>query len=201
AHAPPPAGRPCGRARPASAPPAARTQAGLACALGVLGLGLAIGSRYGRAGAGTVVAAVVTAALLAGAAALPRSVTADWSRVHWRPASAADVRPAYELGSGVGTLDLTGLGLRPDQTVATRLTVGAGRAEVRVPADATVRLTAEVGYGDVRLPGERADDVDLAPDVRSRVTLPPEAGRPARGTIEIDLEAGVGQVEVRRERS
>ncbi|MGP3981957.1 PspC domain-containing protein [Streptomyces sp. KR80] len=173
-------------------------QAGLAAAVAVFGLGLAIASCYGRAGAGTLVMALLTCLLLAGAAAMPKSVTSDWDRTDWRPASAAVVRPDYALGTGAGTLDLTGLDLGKEQTVTTRASVGVGHLKVVVPRDATVRLDVEVGVGDLRLPDERRDDIDVSAGLRRDVTLPPEDGREPHGTLDLELDTGVGQVEVTR---
>ncbi|WFB08920.1 PspC domain-containing protein [Streptomyces sp. LX-29] len=172
---------------------------GLAAALGVFGLGLLVSTRYGRTGAGTLVSAVLTCVLLAGAAALPKSVTTDWTRRTWAPTSAAAAsRAPYELGTGVGTLRLTGLGLREGQTAAVTAEVGAGRLAVVVPPDVTVELEVEVGLGDISLPEDTEGDIDVAPGEEARVTLKPADGREPRGTLELDLKVGLGQVEVDR---
>ncbi|WP_431043845.1 PspC domain-containing protein [Streptomyces sp. P1-3] len=171
---------------------------GLAGALAVFAVGIAISSRYGRTGAGTLVAAVLTSVLLAGAAALPKSVTTDWRRETWRPANAEAVRDSYELGTGVGTLKLTGVTPGKDRTVRTRAEVGAGRLAVTVPKDVRVELDIEVGLGDIQLPGDASDDVDVEPARDSTVTLEPAGGRDPRGTLELELEIGVGQVQVIR---
>ncbi|MDI3419743.1 PspC domain-containing protein [Streptomyces luteolus] len=176
-------------------------QAGLACALAVFGLGIAVSAFLGRTGGGSIVLAVLTAGLLAVATALPENIGTTWTRTDWRPTGTAQVRPVYEVGSGVGTLDLTGLDLRKGQTVKTAAEVGAGRVEVVVPKDVTVRLRAEVGVGDIRLPGEASDDVDIAPGQDRRTTLRPPEGTPEAGTVDLRLEVGVGQAEVRRETS
>ncbi|MEV4442507.1 PspC domain-containing protein [Streptomyces sp. NPDC049577] len=175
-------------------------ETGLACALGVFGLGIAVSSVYGRTGGGTVVAAVLTGALLTGAAALPDSVSDDWVRMTWRPASPSEVRDRYELGSGVGVLDLSGLRWTAGRpvTVATTAEAGAGRIKVVLPEDVTARLTIEVGLGDIRLPGEARDDIDVQPGQHRTVTLEPTAGHTARGTLDLRLKAGLGQVEVTR---
>ncbi|MEV0278147.1 PspC domain-containing protein [Streptomyces sp. NPDC050610] len=172
---------------------------GFACALGVFGLGITISSLYGRTGGGTVVAAVATALLLTAAAALPKSVTADWARKTWAPANAADVRPDYRIGSGVGALDLTGVDWRKDRTVTTRAEVGAGKLKVTVPDDVTVKANVRIGVGDVQLPGETPDDIDVKPDQHREVTLKPVNGKPSRGTLELSLKVGLGQAEVIRE--
>ncbi|MFD0069806.1 PspC domain-containing protein, partial [Streptomyces sp. NPDC127574] len=100
-------------------------QAGLAAALVVFGLGIALSASLGRTGAGSIFLAVVTAGLLAASAALPKDITTHWVRTDWIPVSAADVRPDYDLGTGVGTLDLSHVDLAKGQTVKTSAQVGA----------------------------------------------------------------------------
>ncbi|WP_093874480.1 PspC domain-containing protein [Streptomyces sp. TLI_105] len=173
-------------------------QIGLAAALAVFGLGLVVSSLIGRTGFGTVFLTVITAGLLALVSALPERITTDWVRETWRPASVADVRPDYELGTGVGTLDLSRLPLPAGTTAATRVGVGAGRVEVIVPKSAVVKLHAQVGLGDLQLPGAPAGDIDIAPDRDVTRTLTPPAGTTPAGTLDLSLEVGLGQVEVTR---
>lgn len=101
-------------------------QTGLACALTVFGLGIALSAFLGRTGAGSVFLAIVTAALLGASAALPKDIDTHWERLTWRPAAVADVRPKYELGTGVGTLDFSKLNMDKGRTVSTDASVGAG---------------------------------------------------------------------------
>ncbi|MGW0768526.1 PspC domain-containing protein [Streptomyces sp. NPDC002676] len=173
-------------------------QMGLACALAAFGLGITVSSFLGRTGAGSVFLALVTAVLLAGSAALPRDITTHWIHTSWKPATAADVRSAYELGTGDGTLDLAGLHLAKGQSLATDARVGAGRLKLIVPADATVRMNIDVGLGDVRLPGQSRKDVDVQPGRHRTVTLSPVKGGKDAGTLDVDLEVGLGRVEVSR---
>ncbi|WP_364705544.1 PspC domain-containing protein [Streptomyces ossamyceticus] len=177
---------------------AASMQTGLACALVAFGLGIAVSSFLGRTGAGSIFLALVTAGLLAGAAALPSNITTDWARTKWTPGKAADVATRYELGTGVGTLDLTRVDLAKGQTLSTSVEVGAGKVKVVVPPDVTVRLDVQVGFGDIQLPGEGKEDVDVAPDKSDRLTLSPPEGSGSGGTITLDLEVGLGQAEVAR---
>jgi len=173
-------------------------QAGLATALIVLGCGIAVSSFLGRTGAGSVFLAIVTAGLLAGAAVLPKDIGTHWSDITWRPMTAADVRAAYDLGAGEGTLDLSGLAPAKGETVTTEAEVGAGRLRVIVPPDVTVKVRIDVGLGDVQLPGDDEKDVDVEPGKHKEVTLPPASGTAAKGTIDLDLRVGVGQAEVAR---
>ncbi|MFJ4783103.1 PspC domain-containing protein [Streptomyces sp. NPDC088794] len=173
-------------------------QTGLACALIVFGLGIAVSAVRGRTGAGSIFLAIITAALLAGSVALPKDIDTHWIRTTWQPASAADVRAKYNLGSGVGTLDLSRVHVAEGRTVETEAEIGAGRVKVIVPKDATVRLSIDVGVGDIQLPGDEQKDVDVAPDKHKEVTLKPVTGGKNAGTLDIDIQVGLGQAEVSR---
>ncbi|MEV7991150.1 PspC domain-containing protein [Streptomyces sp. NPDC086077] len=173
-------------------------QTGLACALVVIGLGIAVSSFLGRTGAGSIFLAILTAGLLAAAAALPKDIGTEWMRTTWRPAAVADVAPRYDLGTGVGTLDLTRLNPAKGQTVSLDAEVGVGRLRVIVPPDVTVKANIDVGVGDIQLPGEQKKDVDVEPGKYREVTLAPAAGTRNAGTVDLDLKVGVGQVEVSR---
>jgi len=173
-------------------------QAGLACALVVFGLGIAVSAFLGRTGAGSVFLAIVTAGLLAASAALPKDLTTRWEHLTWQPAAVADVQKKYDLGNGVGTLDLTQLRLTKGQTVATDAEVGVGQLKVIVPSNVTVRLSADVGVGDIQLPGDDKKDVDVEPGKHQQVTLTPATGVKSVGTLDLDLQVGVGQAEVSR---
>ncbi|GAA2900814.1 PspC domain-containing protein [Streptomyces mexicanus] len=173
-------------------------QTGLACALGVFGLGIAVSAFLGRTGAGSVFLALVTAALLATSAALPKDVSTHWSHPSWQPASAADIRRTYQVGTGEGTLDLSRIRPGQDRTVTARAQVGVGRLRVIVPQGVTVRATIDVGVGDIQLPGDDSKDVDVAPGRHQQVVLPPTADRRNAGTLALDLHVGIGQAEVSR---
>ncbi len=173
-------------------------QTGLACALAVMGLGIAVSAFLGRTGAGSMFLAITTAGLLAGTSAVPKNVGTEWVRTTWTPTSVTEVRDHYDIGAGSGTLDLSRLRLADGQTVSTRTDVGLGRIRVVVPRDVTVRLDIEVGVGDIQLPGDDKQDVDVTPDRHERMTLPPVMGGADTGTLDLDLEVGIGQVEVTR---
>ncbi|MFJ4966217.1 PspC domain-containing protein [Streptomyces sp. NPDC088729] len=173
-------------------------QIGLAAALAVFGLGLLVSSVLGRTGFGTLLTAVVTAGLLAGAAAVPKDIGTQWARQEWRPASVTAVQPRYELGAGEARLDLSKAAVARGDTVRTRLEVGAGRAVVVVPRGATVRVRAEAGLGEIRLEDGRRVQVGINADESTERTLPPPAGTVPAGTVELEVEVGIGQVEVTR---
>ncbi|POX55492.1 hypothetical protein C3489_10625 [Streptomyces sp. Ru71] len=173
-------------------------QAGLAGALVVFGAGIAVSAFLGRTGAGSIFWSLVTAALLTASAALPHDIGTQWTRTTWRPAAVADIQPKYHLGTGVGTLDLSRIEVAPGRTVATVADVGVGKVRVIVPPEVTVTADIEVGVGDIQLPGDEANDVDVEPGRHQQVTLRPVTGPKKAGTLDLDLQAGVGQVEVTR---
>ncbi|WP_405795564.1 PspC domain-containing protein [Streptomyces sp. NBC_01506] len=173
-------------------------QIGFAAALAVFGLGLAVSAFLGRTGVGTIFLTVLTAGLLAASAAIPKDISTDWVRKTWRPAAVASVAPSYELGTGVGKLDLTAVGVPAGTTLRTKAEVSAGKLKVVVPRDVTLKVHAEAGLGDIQLPGEPPNDIDLSPaQQRTRTVAPPKGVKPA-GTLDLRLEVGVGQVEVTR---
>ncbi|MEU1124586.1 PspC domain-containing protein [Streptomyces sp. NPDC005899] len=173
-------------------------QFGLAAALAVFGAGLLVASVIGRTGFGTIVLAVLTAGLLAGASSVPKDIGTDWVRKEWRPASVAAVQPRYELGAGVAKLDLSAITVPVGDTVRTGVEVGAGVVRVVVPNGVTVKVDAGTGLGDIRLFTGAHDGIRLATDLRERRTVGPLKDSKPAGTVQLDLEAGVGQLEVTR---
>ncbi|MFD9307318.1 PspC domain-containing protein [Streptomyces sp. NPDC060048] len=174
-------------------------QVALAGALVVFGLGLAVSSVKGRTGFGTVLLAVITAGLLAGAVALPKEIGTDWRDVNWRPASVDAVAPRYEAGTGLATLDLSHLDVPKGATVPVRASIEAGRLRVILPREVTGQVEATVRLGDIQMPGEADGAIRVKHDGETRrETLTPTPGTEAGGTIELHLNAGVGQVEVAR---
>jgi predicted membrane protein len=73
-----------------------------------------------------------------------------------------------------------------------------GKLRVLVPEDVTVRLDVEVGVGDLQLPGDDPKDVDVQPGRHKEITLSPAEGVEKSGTVDLDLQVGMGQAEVTR---
>ncbi|MDQ0788693.1 PspC domain-containing protein [Streptomyces sp. B3I8] len=175
-------------------------QIGLSYALVVFGLGIALSAFTGRTGAGSVILAVITAALLAVSAALPKDIGTHWARTTWSPASAATVRKSYDLGTGEGTLDLSRIRPAEGRTVSADAEVGIGRLRIVLPPGVVARLDIDAGIGDIQLPGDTSKDVDVAPRKHTRVRLEPAAGEEKKnaGSFDLRLRVGAGQVEVIR---
>ncbi|HYY79957.1 MAG TPA: PspC domain-containing protein [Actinomycetes bacterium] len=167
----------------------------LAVFLTVLGLGLLVGTWWGRAWSlipvGLLLVPVVAAASLLGS----EPVAAGAGNRLWQPRTVAEVQPSYRLGAGQAVVDLSGvrLGAAP-----TRVDVGlgAGRIVVVVPDDAPVQLRGRVGIGSVTLLGrtEQGAKVDTS---RTDGPLRPRKGDPP-GRLTLDLHLGYGVIEVHR---
>ncbi|MFK0254218.1 PspC domain-containing protein [Streptomyces sp. NPDC090445] len=174
-------------------------QIGLASALAVFGLGLAVSSVKGRTGFGTFFLATATAGLLAVASALPEDIGTDWQDVRWRPAALADVRPEYTAGTGLATLDLSRLDVPKGTTLTVRADIEAGRLKVIVPREVTAQADVSVRLGDIKMPGDNSQTIRIKSGGETeQKTLEPAAGTEPGGTIELRLHAGAGQVEVAR---
>ncbi|KPC92025.1 hypothetical protein ADL27_28030 [Streptomyces sp. NRRL F-6602] len=177
---------------------------GLSCALAVLGLGLAVSAFVGRTGPGTILCLVLTAVLLAGAAALPKDISTNVRDTRWVPTGVQEVEQRYALGTGRGELDLRETGLKAGRTLRTSARVGAGELTVVVPDDAAVKVTADVGMGETRFPRGLDGDGNTVFDSSGGIgetrslTLRPFDGADAKGTVELRLSVGVGRVEIVR---
>ena len=165
----------------------------VATALAVVGIGLLIGTWFGRArgliGFGIVLALV-----------LPVSVVADG--LNLESVGSVNVQPQsiealpdgpQEYGAGSVVYDLSLLELEDSDSFSLDIKQGVGELRVIVPPEADVMLNAEVGLGAIESfdgrsggPGSSRQDTDLGED---------GAGG---GEITLNLELGVGRVEVRR---
>jgi phage shock protein PspC (stress-responsive transcriptional regulator) len=118
----------------------------------------------------------------------------------WRPTTAAHVAKRYELAMGNLTVDLRDVTFASG-TTHVKATVGIGRVVVVLPPGPTVSVTAHSGLGTVHVFGHDQSGVGTRTTVqvgqKAARSAPADAG-PVR--IELDAEAGVGQVEVVRSR-
>jgi phage shock protein PspC (stress-responsive transcriptional regulator) len=167
----------------------------LAVFLTVLGVGLLIGSWWGRAWGlipvGLLAVPVVAVAALAGSV----PVKGDVAERLFQPTTAADVRPSYRLTGGELILDLSKVDFAPGSPPI-EASVAGGRLLVVLPDEVAADVRGRVGVGSLDLLGE----VDSGAQVDSTVTRP-AAKPPAKGeaaTVRLDLQTGFGVIEVRR---
>jgi hypothetical protein len=142
-----------------------------------------------------LIAVGLVLALALGATAAARGTAAadGLGERTWTPTGDA----SYALGAGEAVLDLSSLPAGGDVEVDAEL--GVGRLLVLVPRDVRVTGEAEAGVGELlQVFGDgrrRVLNPDDDTDVRERVFFPGETGGPR---VELDLEVGMGQIEVRR---
>jgi phage shock protein PspC (stress-responsive transcriptional regulator) len=168
----------------------------LAVFLTVVGGGLLVGTWWGRAWGlipvGLLAVPVVALAALAG----PVPVKGGMADRLFQPTTPAEVRSSYRLAGGELILDLSkvkfGPGVPPVQA-----SVAGGRLLVVVPDEVAARVRGRVGIGSLDLLGHQ----DAGAQIDSTV-VEPAAKAPAKGvaapTVDLDLMAGYGVIEVRR---
>ncbi|MDQ3782246.1 MAG: cell wall-active antibiotics response protein, partial [Actinomycetota bacterium] len=154
----------------------------------VVGLGLLVGSFFGRA-RGLILVGLLAVPVMVAATAVRVPLSGDWGRETVRPLGTGELRPEYEHGVGRFVLDLTEVGPLTE-TTAVSVDQGIGELEVLVPDDLSVSVDAAVAAGEV----EVFDRTDDGLDVSS--TYPGQAGEP---TLELDLDLGIGRISVARQ--
>ncbi len=158
----------------------------VAAAVVTVGLGLVVGTWWGRART-LIFFGILLLPLLAGASLVRVPLDGGFGDPVYRPATVADVADEYRLVGGQLTLDLGDIDLDAGP-VAVELTNAFGSLEVIVPRDAGVTITARVGAGDLTLPGVDANGVDVE---RSLVLE-------GDGDLTLDIEVGFGEIRVVR---
>ncbi|MFE4975478.1 PspC domain-containing protein [Kitasatospora sp. NPDC056651] len=169
--------------------PALRGTAILAAALLVVGLTLLVGAKFGRARRLVVTGLLLTLAL-AFVGHSPDSVRNAVGDRNWTVASAADLHDRYNLGAGDARLDLSAID-PAGATLSTKVDLGAGDMTVTVPDDVTVNVVARVGLGNVSVPGGQGDVTG-----RRDYLIGPANGQPAKGTLNLELGIGLGNIKV-----
>lgn len=163
-----------------------------ATALGIVGVGLLVGTWFGRA-RGLIVLGIMLVPVVVATSFL-RGTGIDvgagaGERVHV-VSTASGLEPEYSLGAGKMELDVSGLE-PPGGGVSTAVRLGAGEVRLHVPEDTHVVIDARVQLGVLDLPG-----VDRAgPGLTERLELG-SVGDPG-GTLHVDVELGVGELSVR----
>ncbi|HEU4492185.1 MAG TPA: PspC domain-containing protein [Jiangellales bacterium] len=165
----------------------------LAAALGVVGLGLLVGSWVGRS-RGLVWLGLLLAIAMVPAVAADRIGSWEETDVTVQPTSPAELSGTHDYGGGRVVWDLTALELPEENGPTLTIDQGAGQLVVTVPETTDVTLDATLGIGELRTFetvsggfGNERSTVDLGPD---------GAGG---GELTLDLDLGIGQLEVRRE--
>jgi phage shock protein PspC (stress-responsive transcriptional regulator) len=164
-----------------------------ALALTIIGLGLLVGTWRGRS------RGLIAMGLIAGLLTVAVSAADVWGEhdrnrvdLHLTPSTLAELPTSQDFGSGTVRYDLTDIDFTGvDRSL--RLSIGAGEIVVIVPQDVDVTAKASLGIGQVDLFGQGRGGLP------SDVTVTDLGGDGAGGgTLDLDLDAGVGHLEVRR---
>ncbi|WP_433870223.1 PspC domain-containing protein [Saccharopolyspora sp. CA-218241] len=165
----------------------------VACALGVLGLGMVLGA-FLRGGRGLIAVAIPVGAfaLLVSSATLPDQLEGigDHSASPTTPEALA---PRYETGMGTVQLDLEDLVLPPDRMLRTEVHVAIGDVVVWLPPDMDVVTTCSAGTGSVQCLDRRFEGQGV-----HRTHHDWGADGEGGGRLVLDLSVGTGNVEVHR---
>ncbi len=167
--------------------------AALATALGVLGLGMIAGA-FLRGGRGLIGFAVPVAVLAVAFSLLPTGPWRGVSDTVVEPTSVQQVQPNYEASVGNIELHLNELQLPPDGTpLHTSANVGLGNISVYVPENVDVQVTCSAVHGHVDCLGNERGGRNIQESAED-LGADGEGG----GRMNLELEAGTGNVEVHR---
>ncbi|MDE0189058.1 MAG: PspC domain-containing protein [bacterium] len=165
----------------------------VALALGVIGLGVAVGAWFGRP-AGLVILGVVLIPVLllsrlaaAGGADITSIEFGSAGQVLHRPASVEDIRETYELGVGGLIIDLRDIDFA-GSTVTMAAEVGIGELVVRLPEGVAAEVSGEVGMGSLEVGDWDRGGIGVEADLRLEGS---------GGTLILDSEVGIGGIEIR----
>lgn len=166
----------------------------VALSLAVIGTGLVVGAWYGR-GPSLVVLGVLVALVL-----LPASAASRWDigraeDVTVAPTSLAEVPSSADHGAGRVVYDLSAVDFRGASTTL-NIDHGVGELVVVLPSDVDVRLRSDVGIGQISAFG-----TELGGLGNEHVTRDLGLDGPGGGTLDLRLDLGIGNLEVRREAS
>lgn len=167
----------------------------IAVPLGIVAVGLLVGAWYGRS-RGLIFLGILLSLALIPATWLSQWDFSDAGDATYTYTTAAAV-PTEHRSHGVGdnVYDLSGLTLTDDQTVRLSVEQGVGELTILVPPNADVTVSqASLGAGDMSILGESRDGAGQ--EFTDLVDNGPDG--PGGGRIVLDLDMGLGSLEVTR---
>lgn len=161
-----------------------------ALALTVVGAGLLVGARWGRA-RGLIALGVVALLVLTAASTITRLPAGGAGQRIYAPTRVEEVRDSYELGLGEMQIDLSQLDLAGGQDLDIDASMAVGSLQVVVPADVGVEAAATAQLGAVDVLGRTSEGTTAG----TTFSEPGDEGSP---TITLDLSTVMGEIEVHR---
>lgn len=156
----------------------------LALPLVVLGMGLLIGTVFGRA-RWTVLFGLPLIPLVFIASLIPTPITGHYEDRHLTLRNAGQVQSTYQQSGGTLSLDFTRLrrGEHPGPILAT---LGVGSIEVFLPEGMAVDIRGSVGLGSLRFAGTTVNGLGVSDELHVSGPSP----------VQMTLELGFGEVNV-----
>ena len=151
----------------------------------IAGLGLLVGSFWGR-GRGLIALGVIVTPLVFFSPLGDLDLVGTVGERRVVPASVEDIPAVIDLGMGSLTVDFTDVDFT-GQFAATSIDLGIGELNVYVPPGVTVNVMGDLGMGEFILFGESRDGISLDVD-RTR------AG--TSGQLDLVIDGGIGSIEV-----
>jgi phage shock protein PspC (stress-responsive transcriptional regulator) len=162
----------------------------LALSVAVVGMGLLIGSVWGRSR--PLIVAGLFLAFLTGLATIGNIVDTFADEVRtYAPATLEEVATSYTMESGTLIIDFTQVDWQ-DREMVINAELGAGRLEVTLPPEVSATVDARAGVGRVNILGRTSEGLGVG---RS-LTL---EGRAGGGSISLTARVGAGQITVIQE--
>jgi len=158
----------------------------MAVAVGIIGVGLLVGSVFGRS-RGLIFAGIVLIPILLASSVVTARFEGGWGDPVFRPAALREVDNHYTLTGGDMEIDLRRIDLGGD-IVEIEGDLGFGRLLVLLPEGVGLDLTAHVGFGDLIVFGDHNGGVDVDRSIRVD----------GEGVFVLDLDVGFGALEITR---
>jgi hypothetical protein len=158
----------------------------LAVAVGIVGVGLLVGTLWGRSWGLIVLGLVLMPALIA-ATVVQVPLRGSFGERIYQPQTIAEIPDRYQLAGGTLEIDLRGLDLDRGPVVIVA-TVGFGELVVLVPAEAATTLDARAGFGEVVIDGASSGGINVVKSTQW----------PGIGSVIVDVEVGFGSARIVR---
>jgi hypothetical protein len=154
-------------------------------ALGIIGIGLVVGTWWGHA-RWLIVIGLLLLPFAWGASLIGMPLDGSWGSHRFTPTTVDELRDEYRVAGGELLLDLTRLD-SADEPVVVDASVAMGELRVLLPDDAGGEINATVGGGRIRI----LDAFENGTTIESQYDLEGDGPQFA-----LDLEAGLGEIRV-----
>ncbi len=160
----------------------------VAAGMFVIGAGLLVGAFFGRA-RGLIALGLIATPLLLVSAAIKVPLSGEYGEQTFRPLTAAEVQPEYELSGGALLVDLRDLDDVSTIPGPVKVSLGIGELTVWLPPGIDVEIMGDVGIGALNLLGDESGGLGID----ERTTRVAADGVP---DLVLDLEVGIGNLQV-----